>query len=488
MTPTNEPGQASTPSDPDRTDDPEGGCDGNGGRWRRGRSRPAATAGPSGLWRNPDFVRLWTSHAVSRLGSQVTLLALPLAAIALGAGPREMGWLAAAQSLPVLLLGLVAGTWVDRLPRRPLLMTTDLGRAAVLALIPAAALLGQLRLELVYGVAFLAGALAIVAEIAHAAYLPAVVGREQLVDGNSKLAVAGQAASVAGPSLGGVLVQVVTAPLAIVADVMSFVASALLLAMIRRPEPAPAAPTPPHALWREIGEGLRFLWAHPILRTLTGAFGLYFLFDALFWGLYPLYVTQELGVGAPMLGIIFAVGSIGGILGALFVEPVTRRLGLGPTLAGALLVGALGELCIPLAGGTVLLATAVLALGEVLVRSSDWVFEVNFAALRQGLTPDRLRGRVHATVRVFTAGLVPLGAFAGGLLGEAIGLRPTVLLGAAGVLLAFLWVVLSPVRSLRSLPEDTVPTEPRPPEDPTTGASGARPSVHGTAWAPHDRV
>jgi MFS family permease len=434
-------------------------------------------------------VRLWASHAVSRLGSQITLLAVPLTAVVLGAGAREMGWLAAAQSLPVLLLGLVAGTWVDRLPRRPLLIAADIARAALLSSIPAAALFGQLRLELLYAVAFLAGALAVVSEVAHAAYLPALVGREHLVEGNSKLAVAGQAASVAGPSLGGVLVGLVTAPMAVFADVASFVASALLLGAIRRPEPAPAGSARRQALWREIGEGLRFLAAHPVLRTLTGAFGFYFLFDALFWGLYPLYVTQELGVSAPMLGLIFAVGSVGGVLGALFVEPVTRRFGLGPTLAGALLVGALGELCIPLAGGPVLVATAVLALGEVLVRSSDWVFEVNFASLRQGLTPDRLRGRVHATVRVFTAGLVPVGAFAGGLLGEAIGLRPTVLIGAAGVLLAFLWVVLSPVRSLRSLPEAPVPTEPGPPDDAPDGApSGAKPSVHGTAWVPHDLI
>ena len=425
---------------------------------RKHVTRPSLT----GLWRDPDFVRLWASHTVSRLGSQVTLLAVPLAAVALGAGPRDMGWLAAAQSLPVLLLGLVAGTWVDRLPRRPLLIVTDLARAVLLCAIPAAALLGQLRLELLYIVALLAGALAVVAETAHAAYLPAVVGRERLVEGNSKLAVAGQAASVAGPSLGGVLVQAVTAPLAVLADAASFIASALLLGAIRRPEPAPVAPARRQPLWREIGEGLRFLGGHPVLRTLTGAFGLYYLFDALFWGLYPLYVTQELGVGAPALGLIFAVGSVGGILGALLVEPLTRRFGLGPTLAGALLVGALGELCIPLAGGTVLLATAVLALGEVLVRSSDWVFEVNFAALRQGLTPDRLRGRVHATVRVFTGGLVPLGAFAGGLLGEAIGLRPTVLIGAAGVLLAFLWVALSPVRSLRALPGESPDTAPVP--------------------------
>ena len=194
-----------------------------------------------------------------------------------------------------------------------------------------------------------------------------------------------------------------------------------------------------------------------MLRALTGAFGLYFLFDALFWGLYPLYVTRDLGISAASLGLIYAVGSVGGVLGALFVTPITRRLGVGRTMAGALLVGALGELCIPLAGvaagRSALAALLTLGLGEVLVRSSDWLFAVNFASLRQAVTPDRLQGRVNATVGVFTSGAVPIGAFIGGMLGEALGLPTTVLVGALGVLLAFLWVALSPARSLRSLPE-----------------------------------
>ena len=203
-----------------------------------------------------------------------------------------------------------------------------------------------------------------------------------------------------------------------------------------------------------------------MLRALTGAWGLYFLFDALFWGLYPLYVTRDLGISPASLGLIYAVGSVGGVLGALFVTPITRRFGVGRTMAGALLVGALGELCIPLAGVAAgaprLAAVLALGLGEVLVRSSDWLFAVNFASLRQAVTPDRLQGRVNATVRVFTAGAAPIGAFVGGMLGEALGLPTTVLVGALGVLLAFLWVALSPARSLRSLPEPAPPPDQAP--------------------------
>ncbi len=438
---------------------------------------PAGNGAETSLTANRDFVRLWASQGVSRLGSQVTLLAVPLTAVALGAGPQQMGWLAAAQTLPALLLGLVAGTWVDRVRRRPLLIATDLARAALLAAVPAAALLGQLRLELLYAVGFAAGVLAVVSEVAHSSYLPTLIRRDQLVEGNSKLAVAGQVASVAGPSLGGALVQLVTAPLAILADVASYLVSAVCLATIRRPEPAPSA-SERRALWREIGEGLRFVAGQPVLRALTGAFGLYFLFDALFWGLYPLYVTRDLGISAASLGLIYAVGSVGGVLGALFVTPITRRLGVGRTMAGALLVGALGELCIPLAGvaagRSALAALLTLGLGEVLVRSSDWLFAVNFASLRQAVTPDRLQGRVNATVRVFTSGAVPIGAFVGGMLGEALGLPTTVLVGALGVLLAFLWVALSPARSLRSLPEPAPPPDQVPESRGPAGPAGPR--------------
>lgn len=417
------------------------------------RSRLARLLSPTrtGLWRHRDFVKLWASQAISRLGSQVTQLALPLTAVALGAGAREMGWLWAAQSLPALLLGLVAGMWVDRLPRRMVLIATDLGRAVILAAIPAAAFFGQLQLALLYPLAFLASMLAILSDVAHVSYLPILVGRDRLVEGNSKLALVGQITKVTGPSLAGGLVQVATAPLALLADAASFLVSAGLLGTIRRGEPAPAPAAARTALWRETGEGLRFVASHPVLRTLTGAWGLYFFFDSLFQGQFPLYVTRDLGIAPTTFGFIISVSGLGGVLGALVAGGVVTRFGLGPTLAGAILVGALGELLVAAAQGPTLVAAAVLILAHVLVRSTDMIFYINYTSACQTLTPDTLQGRVNGTIYVLTAGTVPLGALIGGLLGEAMGLRATAVVAGLGVVIAFLCLALSPVRSIRRL-------------------------------------
>jgi predicted MFS family arabinose efflux permease len=330
----------------------------------------------------------------------------------------------------------------------------------VLATIPLAALLGVLRLELLYPLAFLVSTLAVFAEVAHPAYLPSLVGRERLVEGNSKLALGGQVARIAGPTAAGALVQAATAPLAILADAASFVVSAILVGTIRAREPAPARPAARRHLWQDIGEGLAIVLRHPVLRTLTGAWGLYFLFFFLFYSLYVLYATSELGLSPATLGVIVSVASVGGVLGALVTERVTARFGVGPTMAGALLVAAVGMLLFPLAGGPTALAVAVLIAAQALIRTTDQLFYINYLSVCQALTPDRLQGRVNASIRVFTAGTIPLGALVGGLLGETIGLRAVGVVAAAGVFLAFLWVALSSVRSLRVLPTEALDTSP----------------------------
>jgi MFS family permease len=435
-----------------------------------------------GLWRSPDFVKLWVSQTVSLMGSQVSLLALPLAAVALGAGAREMGWLAAAQTLPMLLFGLPAGTWIDRLPRRPVLVATDLGQGLVLAIIPLAALLGVLHLELLYPLAFVVSTLAVLAEVAHPAYLPSLVGRPRLMEANSKMALGGQVARIAGPTAAGALVQAATAPLAILADSASFLVSAALVGTIRAREPATPRSVARRRLWHEIWEGLAIVLRHPVLRTLTGAWGLYFLFFFLFYSLYVLYATRELGLAPAALGVIVSVASVGGVVGALVTERVTARFGVGPTMAGALLVASVGMLLFPLAGGPAALAVAVLIAAQGLIRTTDQLFYINYLSVCQALTPDRLQGRVNASIRVFSAGTIPLGAFVGGLLGEAFGLRAVGFVAAAGVLLAFLWVALSPVRSMRTLPTESldptpVTSPPPEPDAPRLGLPDARRSA-----------
>jgi predicted MFS family arabinose efflux permease len=251
--------------------------------------------------------------------------------------------------------------------------------------------------------------------------------------------------------------------LAILADAASFLVSAVLVGTIRAREPAPARPAARQRLWQEIGEGLAIVLRHPVLRTLTGAWGLYFLFFYLFYSLYVLYATRELGLAPVTLGAIVSVASIGGVVGALVTERVTARFGVGPTMAGALLVASVGMLLFPVAGGPAALAVAVLIAAQGLIRTTDQLFYINYLSVCQALTPDRLQGRVNASIRVFTAGTIPLGAFVGGLLGEAIGLRAVGVIAAVGVFVAFLWVALSSVPSLRALPTESLDTVPGPP-------------------------
>src|SRR5437867_8121574 len=225
----------------------------------------------SGLWQHPDFLKLWAGQTVSLLGSSVTGLALPLAAVlVLNATPAQMGIMRAAQYLPFLLLGLFAGVWVDRLRRRPVLILADAGRALLVGSIPVAALLGVLRIDVLYVVALLVGVLTVFFDVAYLAYVPSLVPRDSLTEGNSKLEVSRSFAGMAGPALAGALVQLVTAPVALVVDAASFLVSAASLSLIRTPEPKPAALAHGRSIWRDAGEGLRIVGGHPVLRTLAG--------------------------------------------------------------------------------------------------------------------------------------------------------------------------------------------------------------------------
>ncbi len=305
----------------------------------------------SSLWRNTDFLKLWAGQTVSLFGSQITVLALPLlAALTLDATPAQMSLLVAAGAAPDLLVGLIAGVWVDRLRRRPLLIGADLGRAALLLSIPLAALVGALRLWLLVAVAFGLGLLTTIFGIAYQSYLPALVPRDDLVEANGRLEAGSAVAGVAGPGLAGGLVQWVTAPVAVLLDALSFLLSALLLGRIRTVEP----PTPAAAqsrVWGEIGAGLRAVAGAPLLRALAGSAATFNFFDNFLFAVYVLYLTRELGLGPAAVGAVFAIGGAGGLLGALLAGPIARRIGLGRALVGAILLAGLGELGIALAGG-----------------------------------------------------------------------------------------------------------------------------------------
>lgn len=413
---------------------------------------PAITQRWGGLWQNQDFLKLWAGTTVSLFGSQVTAFALPLiAALTLEATPVQMGLLGAAGALPWMLVGLPAGAWVDRLPRRPILVGTDLGRAALLALIPLAALLGGLRMELLYGVAFLTGILSVIFDVAAPAFLPTLVPRAQFVEGNSKILASASVADIGGPGLAGALVQGITAPLAILVDVVSFLGSAACVALIRAPEPVPP-PGARRSLGREIGEGLRLVLTSPLLRPIALSAFTANLTMAIHMAVRVLYAVRELRLEPALLGAVFAAGSVSGLAATVLAGRAARRFGLGPTLIGMLTLDGLGSLLFPLAGGGPVLT----AIGLVVAGSVSSVGILSFiilaGSLRQSITPPRLLGRVVATSRFISRSALPLGLVLGGLLGEQIGLRATLLLAGLGALGAVLWLIFSPLRTLREMP------------------------------------
>jgi MFS family permease len=413
----------------------------------------------NGLWKHNDFLKLWVGETVSLFGSQITVLALPLvAANTLQASPSEMGMLGFAQYVPWLLVGMFAGVWVDRLRRRPLMVTADLGRGFLLGLIPLAASLGRLQIWHLYAIGFLVGIGNVFFEVAYYAYLPVLIGREELVEGNSKLMTSASASEVAGPGLGGVLTQVITAPLAILFDAFSFFASAGALIRIRKPEPLPSASKRTFSLWRDAWEGLRLVTHHRLLRgfvgcSLTGNIAI----DA-HLAVYILYLTRELGFRPATLGLIYALGGVGGVLGAAVAGWLNGRFGMGRTIVISQLFHGICLTALPLAaliGGT----QAIALIGSVhfVWGFTSTIYTVPAVSLRQAITPDHWQGRVAASTRVLTFGVSPLGFLMGGWLGEWIGLWPTLLIAGLGLLLSNLWLALSPLPNVQGV--DTLPRE-----------------------------
>ena len=406
----------------------------------------------TGLWRNQDFVRLWAAATVSTFGSLVTRVALPfMAVLVLDATPIQIAVLTACDFAPGVLIGLVAGVWVDRLRRRPILIAADIGRALLLASIPAAAVLDALRIEQLYVVALLAGVLTVFFEVAHLAYLPSLVGREDLVEGNSKISAAGSVAEVGAFGIAGWLVQLLTAPFAILIDAVSFLVSAAFIGLIRAPDP-PVPVAERQSVRQEIVEGLRLVLGNAVLRA-TAASNVTMDFCSRMYGtLYSFYALEELGFAPGVLSMIYAVGGVSSFFGAFAAGWAARRVGVGPAMVYALLLVATGMVFTPLATGATLLG-ALLLIAAQLVTDPAWVvYEVNQVSLRQAITPDRLLGRLNATFRFSGLGAMLLGTFAAGFLGETVGARTVLVAGACGMVLAAAWLVFSPARTLKAVP------------------------------------
>jgi MFS family permease len=416
---------------------------------------------PTDPARDADFRRFWLGETVSLLGSQVTTLALPLTAIlVLDAGPAEIGLLGAASFLPFLLFGLPAGAWIDRRRRRPVLIAANAGRAILIGLVPLAAVLGALRFELLAVIAFLVGVLSVAFEVGYLAYVPRLVGPDRLLAANARLSVSASAAEVGGPGLAGLLIGALSAPFALVVDAASYVVSAVSLASIRHPEPAlPGDGAARPGILHELREGLRTVFGHRVVRVLAAEAATFNVFNQVFVGVLLLHATGTLGLDAPTVGAMLSIGSIGALLGSLTAAPIARRLGLGRALVAMMMLACSMPLLVPLVGGPPHLAAAAIALIFAFEGFGIAVTVVNVISLRQAVTPDGMLARMNATYRTLGYGMIPLGALLGGLLGELIGLRATLVVGAIGMAAAPLWVVFSPVPRIRSLADVAMTTD-----------------------------
>lgn len=409
-----------------------------------------------GLWREPDFLKLWAGQSVSQVGSWITLVGLPLtAATLLNASPLQMGILSGAGAAAILLFGLFAGAWADRLRRRPILIWADLGRAAVLGTVPFAAAAGRLTMSHLYVVAGASAILTVFFDVSYRTYLPSLVSPENLLEGNSKLTLSESIAGVVGPGLTGVLIQALTAPIAILFDAASFVCSALSVWLIRTSEPRPKSSGAPH-IGREIMEGLRASWHEPILRTLLLRSATAAIFLGFGSSLYILFAVRELRLDAVLLGAVISVGGFSGVFGALAAERLVRRFGYGRTLIGAALLPGVAALLPPLAHGPAASCAVILAVAQL--GDMAWsIYEINEVTLRQAIAPSHVLGRVNSAAHLTFRGVLPAGALAGGALAELIGLRAAMFVGAGGFLLSTLWLIFSPIRRLVELPRGAAP-------------------------------
>jgi MFS family permease len=408
------------------------------------------------LWRHRDFRLLWAGQSVSELGSQVSSLAIPLLAIdRLHAGPFAIGLLTTMSTLPFLLVGLPAGAWIDRVRKRPVLIAADVGRAFVLGSVPAAWAFSVLTMTQLFLVSLLAGVLTVFFDVAYQSYLPSLVTRENLVEGNAKLAGSMAGAQVGGPAIAGLLVRAVGAATTVLTDAASFVVSFISLIAIRSPEdrPTPAPRNSRTTLRTEIAEGLRFVWREPLIRWVSLSTATSNLFGTMGLSVSLLFFRKQIHLSPARIGVLLTAGGVGGLIGAAFAARVARRFGLGRTILGAIMVSGIGEMAYPLV--TPANADAFIIAGGFLTGAGSVVYNINQVSLRQALCPPPLQGRMNASVRTIIWGCMPIGAFVGGVLGATIGLRQTLWVAGFGAFTAFGWIMFSPVSGLRELPNST---------------------------------
>jgi MFS family permease len=421
-------------------------------------TEPAAAEAPAeeprprrgGLWQHLDFRRLWIGETVSQFGTMVSQLALPLVAIlVVHATTLEVGLLEAFQTAPFLLVGLPAGAWVERMRFRSVLIVNDVIRAVALASIPLAKLLGVLTIGQMFGVALITGVGTVFFDVAYQSYLPQLVGREQLVAGNSRLQASESVSQIAGPSAAGLLIQALTAPYAVLVDALSFLWSAGWVTAIQARPPRPGR-KPDRHLGREIREGLRFVLGSPLLRAIAMCTGSSNLFSGITNAVFYVLLARELHIAPGIIGLLTSFAAVGGLAGALVATRFAARFGQGPAIWISMVASAPFGFVAPFVQRDWTLG--LLAVAEIGFGTGVVLYNITQVSFRQGLCPPDLLGRMNATMRFLVWGTLPLGGVIGGALGTLIGVRATLLVAAIGGGLAFLPVFLSPLRRMRELP------------------------------------
>ncbi|MDW5322276.1 MFS transporter [Plantactinospora sp. KLBMP9567] len=421
---------------------------------------PAPEPAPPRDHSKRDFRLLWFGQGVSTIGSEITEIALPFTALVfLGASATEIGILSGLKDLAGLVLTLFAGVLVDRMRRRRLMIAADLGRFLALGIIPLLALGGILSMPILYVAAFVVGCLTVVFNLAYPAFVGSLLENDRLINANSKLEGTQQIAGVVGPGLGGILVQALRAPFAIAVDALSFLLSALSLSAMRHRESEDdlirGETGGVRGVFRDIKEGLAATFGNPHLRALAAEAATFNLFSQIVMVLFLVYASRDVGLSAGVIGVVFAVGSVGGTLGALITGKLVDRIGVGPALVWSTALTVAPMVALPFISGpkpvqAVLFGAVYLIVGLGIVISA-----ITSITMRQTITPSRMRGRVNASFRFVTIGVIPIGAVGAGLLGDWIGLHNALYVSAVGTPLALLWLIFSPVPKVRTLDEIT---------------------------------
>ena len=403
------------------------------------------------IWRNRDFLWFWGGQSVSMVGTQITTFAVPVLAItALGADAGQLSLLRTMEFLPFLFLTLPVGLWVDRHPPRPAMIAANLLRGVLIALIAVAGITGMLSLSWLAVALLLIGAGTVVFDVAYLSYLPTVVSKDQLVDGNSKLSVSYSVSEVAGPGLAGGLVQVITAPVTLLVDAFSYLFSVFTLKAIRTPDSSPAgAEEPKVGLRRQVADGLAIVARDPFLRTICLESFTYNFFVQFGETLVALYALTELGLSPGMLGLCIGVGSVGGLAGAVVAPRVVRRFGFGPTFVAGTALGCVAPVLVPIADGSKASSGVLIAAAYLVTGFGVTISVIGSVTLRQTVAPANLLGRVNAVMRLASYAAVPLGSLATGVAATAVGVRNGLFIGVAGLLLPTLILLCSPVLRLK---------------------------------------